>query len=112
MRASPTQRRSTTLISYIAVAFVIALVIGQALNPPIGPSEETKGIVQGSAFVPADGPPPSKNVWVRLSNGTTVVINVPTDLVVTPGQEVTLIGYRRLLTNTPSYAIVSSGVMQ
>jgi hypothetical protein len=77
MGTTTTQGRSTTVISYLAVGFVIALVVGQSLNPAIGPAEETHGIVQGTAFVPADGPAPSKNVWVLLGNGTTVVIIDP-----------------------------------
>jgi hypothetical protein len=109
MGTSPTQRRSTTVIPYLAVGFVVALVIGQSLNPAIGPAEETRGIVQGTAFVPADGPAPSKNVWVLLDNGTTVVINAPTDLMVAPGQEVRLLVYRRLLTNAKSYGIANAG---
>ncbi|NJM11578.1 MAG: hypothetical protein HC889_06565 [Synechococcaceae cyanobacterium SM1_2_3] len=112
MGTSPTQGRRAAVVSYLAVGFVIALVIGQSLNPAIGPFEETHGVVQGSAFVPADGPAPSRNIWVLLSNGTTVVINAPTYLLVTPGQKVKLLVYRRLLTNAKSYAIVSAGVTQ
>lgn len=110
MGTTPTQGRSTTVISYLAVGFVFALVVGQSLNPAIGPAEETHGIVQGTAFVPADGPAPSKNVWVLLDNGTTVVINAPIDLMVAPGQEVKLLVYRRLLTNSESYTIVNTRV--
>lgn len=107
-RANPTQDRRTAVITYLAVGVVIALDIGQSLNPAIGPSEETRGIVQGSAFVPADGPAPSKNVSVLLSDGTTVVINSRTDLVVAPGQEVKLRVYRRLITHAKSYEILHS----
>lgn len=99
-------------LTYCAIAFVVALVIFQALNPAVGPSVETTAIVQGSAFVPADGPPPSKNVWVRLSDGTVVVINTRPDLSLSPGQEVRLLIYRRLLTDTKSYAIASPGVVK
>jgi hypothetical protein len=111
MDTSPNQGRSTAIISCLAVGFVIALFIGQSLNPKVGPPEEAHGIVQGSAFALADGPP-SKNVWVLLPNGTTVVIKVPTNLVVKPGQEVKLHVFRRLLTNAKSYAIVSAEVTQ
>lgn len=110
MGTTPTQGRSTTVISYLAVGFVFALVVGQSLNPAIGPAEETHGIVQGTAFVAEDGLAPSKNVWVLLDNGTTVVINAPIDLMVAPGQEVKLLVYRRLLTNSESYTIVNTRV--
>jgi hypothetical protein len=97
--------QAITLIFYGVVAGIIALYIFQSLHQPIGSAVETTGVVQGSAFVPADGPPPSKNVWVRLSNGSIVVINTRPDLMLTPGQKVRLLVNHRLLSNTPSYAI-------
>jgi hypothetical protein len=97
--------QAITLIFYGVLASFIGLVIFQSLNQPIGSAVETTGIIQGSAFVPADGPPPTKNVWVRLSNGSTVVINTRPDLMLTPGQKVQLLVKHRLLSNTPSYAI-------
>jgi len=83
MGTNLTQNRSTTVISYLAVGIVIALVIGQSLNPAISQSD-----------------------------GTTVIINSPTDLVFTQGQEVKLLVSRRLIANAKSYTIMKHGATQ
>ena len=108
MGADAKQSRAITWFTYCGIAFAVGLVVFQALNPAMGPASETTGTVLGSAFVPADGPPPSKNVWVRVSDGDVAVINTRTDLPLSPGQEVRLHVYRRLLTNTKLYAIADS----
>ena len=106
------QNTAETMIGYSFAALAVAFVIFLSLNVPIGPAEETTGIVQVSVPVSADGPPPSKNVWIQLPNGTVVVINTHPNMPLTHGQKVKLLIYRRLLTNAKSYAIASSEVVK
>ncbi|MFZ4625964.1 MAG: hypothetical protein ACOYNF_17230 [Rhodoferax sp.] len=104
-----TQGQIATRLSYGVVALFIALVIFMLLNQPIGPAEETTGTVQVWIPVTDEALRPSKNVWVRLSSGTVVVVNTHVNMALTPGQEINLLVLRRWLTNAEAYEVKSHG---
>ena len=96
-----------TIIVGSSVAIGLAAIIFMNLNRPGGPVTQIIGVVQSSAFLPAnDVRPPSQMVSLRLANGEVVLARSDTSFVANPSDLVRLNVYQATITGAKSYQVV------
>jgi len=101
------RKRHQKIFSYVGVALLVVIFTLALTDRAGGPTAETFGVIQSTGFVLADTPP-RHVASIKLATGEVVQANINPGVSVRPGNTVRVKVYRRIISGTKTYGVVSA----